>query len=400
MMSSRASKALMQWEPISSSIRIMTARFNSKGRKVTIIQCYAPTNNAEQEKKEDFYRQLQSTLDKTSVGDIKILMGDMNAKLGGDNTGRELTMGREALGEMNENGELFAEFCAFNDLVIGGSVFRHKDIHKATWISPDGHTKNQIDFISISRKWRRSLLNTRSRRGADVGSDHYLVQGTFQIKLKAFKEAGDRPQFKYNTRKLKDETTKEIFKAAIKTKWETSSNIPEETCVEEHWKSLKAMWKETCTAVLGRKKKEDKEWISTDTWKLIEERRMVKQKINQCKDAQRQEELSTMYKTLDKEVKKSARKDKRHFYETLASEAEQAAGKRDLTTLYQITRLLSGKRPTQMKPIKDEEGNLITKEEKQRKRWADHFKKLLNRPPPALRPEIPPATQPRTTSEH
>ncbi|CAH8291638.1 unnamed protein product, partial [Heterobilharzia americana] len=298
-------------------------------------------------------------------------MGDMNAKLGGDNTGRELTMGREALGEINENGELFAEFCAFNDLVIGGSVFRHKDIHKATWTSPDGHTKNQIDFISISRKWRRSLLNTRSRRGADVGSDHYLVQGTFEIKLKAFKEAGDRPQFKYNTRKLKNETTKEIFKAAIKTKWETSRDIPEETCVEEHWKSLKAMWKETCTTVLGRKKVEDKEWISTDTWKLIEERRMVKQKINQCKDAQRQEELSTMYKTLDKEVKKSARKDKRHFYETLASEAEQAAGKRDLTTLYQITRLLSGKRPTQMKPIKDEEGNLITKEEKQRKRWAD-----------------------------
>ncbi|CAH8512154.1 unnamed protein product [Heterobilharzia americana] len=44
-----------------------------------------------------------------------------------------------------------------------------------------------------------------------------------------------------------------------------------------------------------------------------------------------------------------------------------------------------------MKPRKDDERNLITKEEKQRKRWVDHFKKLLNRPPPALRPEIPPA---------
>lgn len=31
----------------SFSSRIMTRRFNSKGRKVTIIQCYAPTNNAE-----------------------------------------------------------------------------------------------------------------------------------------------------------------------------------------------------------------------------------------------------------------------------------------------------------------------------------------------------------------
>ncbi|CAH8619385.1 unnamed protein product [Heterobilharzia americana] len=64
------------------------------------------------------------------VGDIKILMGDMNANLEEDNTGRQLIMGRETLSEtMNENGELFADLCASNDLVIGG-----KDIHKATCI--------------------------------------------------------------------------------------------------------------------------------------------------------------------------------------------------------------------------------------------------------------------------
>ncbi|CAH8536319.1 unnamed protein product [Heterobilharzia americana] len=105
------------------------------------------------------------------------------------------------------------------------------------------------------------------------------------------------------------------------------------------------MWKETCITVLRRKERKGKEWISTDTWKLIEEKRRVKQKINQCKNEQREEELSTTYKTLDKEVKKSAQKDKRHFYDTLASEAEQAAGRRDrdLTTLHQITRLLSGR---------------------------------------------------------
>ncbi|CAH8608261.1 unnamed protein product [Heterobilharzia americana] len=141
----------MQWEPISS--RIMTARFNSKGRKVTIIQCYAPTNNAEQEKKEEFYRQLQSTLDKTSVGDIKILMGDMNAKLGADNTRRELTMGREALDEMMyEDGEPFGELCAFNDLVIGGTVFKYKDIQKATWISPDTRTNLKSDRLDLNVK--------------------------------------------------------------------------------------------------------------------------------------------------------------------------------------------------------------------------------------------------------
>ncbi|CAH8588939.1 unnamed protein product [Heterobilharzia americana] len=50
-------------------------------------------------------------------------MGDMNAELEVANTGRELMMmmmGGEALGEMmNENGEVFADFCTFNQLVIG-----------------------------------------------------------------------------------------------------------------------------------------------------------------------------------------------------------------------------------------------------------------------------------------
>ena len=91
-------------------------------------------------------------MDNLPKGDIKILMGDMIAKLGSDNKGIEPTMGREALGEMNKNGELFADFCAFNDLVIGGTVYKHKDIHKAKWISPDGHTKKQISFITMLLK--------------------------------------------------------------------------------------------------------------------------------------------------------------------------------------------------------------------------------------------------------
>ena len=41
LMTTEATRALMKWEPISP--RIISARFNSKGRKTIIIQCYAPT---------------------------------------------------------------------------------------------------------------------------------------------------------------------------------------------------------------------------------------------------------------------------------------------------------------------------------------------------------------------
>ena len=43
--------------------------------------------------------------------------------------GKETMMGKEALGTINENGKFFSDFCAFNDLVIGGTIFPHKNIH-------------------------------------------------------------------------------------------------------------------------------------------------------------------------------------------------------------------------------------------------------------------------------
>ena len=127
-----AHAALIGWEPVSS--RIITAKFTTKKKdiRLNIIQCYAPTNDAEEEKKDDFYQQLQAVLDRRGTKDITILMGDFNAKIGMDNTGYEDIMGTHGLGQMNENGERFADLCALNQLVIGGSIFPHKRIHKAT----------------------------------------------------------------------------------------------------------------------------------------------------------------------------------------------------------------------------------------------------------------------------
>ena len=59
-------------------------------------------------------------------------MRDVNTKVGMANEQWKGTTGIEGIGVMNENGERFLEFCPINDLVIGGTLFKHKDIHKFT----------------------------------------------------------------------------------------------------------------------------------------------------------------------------------------------------------------------------------------------------------------------------
>jgi endonuclease/exonuclease/phosphatase family metal-dependent hydrolase len=75
---------------------------------------------------------------------------------------------------------------------IGKRLFQHKTIHKLTWTSPDGRTKNQIDHVIINGKWRRSLQDIRVMRSADVGSDHNLVIAKLTLTLRKAKTRDKR----------------------------------------------------------------------------------------------------------------------------------------------------------------------------------------------------------------
>ena len=113
-------------------------------------------------------------------------------------------MGRHgARAEMNENGEKWADFCQANKLVIGGTLFPHKECHKRPWMSPDGGTENQIDHVAFSKRWRSSLQDVRAMRGADVGSDHHLLTAKVRIKIAKVKK-GKSGRVRFEVSKLRD----------------------------------------------------------------------------------------------------------------------------------------------------------------------------------------------------
>ncbi|VDO76819.1 unnamed protein product [Schistosoma margrebowiei] len=108
MLSKVARNALVGWE--SHGSRIIKASFKAKKEGITmnIIRCYVPTNDSNDDIKDQFYERLQLIIEKCPRNDFTILMGDLNAKVGIDNTGYDDIMGRHGLGGRNENGERFA----------------------------------------------------------------------------------------------------------------------------------------------------------------------------------------------------------------------------------------------------------------------------------------------------
>jgi hypothetical protein len=267
----------MEWNPISD--RIIMARFRTKLRKMVVIQCYAPIEQATSEENDVFYETLENILRKVKRSEITMVMGDLNAKVGADNKSFEYIMGKHGLGIMNENGERFIELCSNNNLVIGGTLFPHKRIHKAIWESPDHRMQNQIDHITIQRKWRRSLLDVRAYRGADAASDHQLLVGSVQLKIAALKIKDSAARPKFNTEKINSKMVRKNMEKEIEKLIQQSQNTNEGT--EKKWDNIHSALLEASEEILGRRQTKKKDWISDETWGRIAKRKEIKSKLLQ-----------------------------------------------------------------------------------------------------------------------
>ncbi|CAG2222390.1 unnamed protein product [Mytilus edulis] len=279
------------------------------------------------------------------------------------------------------HGERLANMCSTNGLVIGGTLFKHKDIHKITWNSPNNRDKNQIDHIIIDGKWRRSLLDKRAFRGADVNSDHHLVIAKLQLKLKKVPDNNKPGRNILHVNRLKDPEIKEKFVIELRNRFRVLDEIDptEDNSIEKKWENIKEVYQNTSEKIIGFRKSSNKQWLTSDTWKAIDERAKLKEKVLSTRSSRLNEQTQKEYSEKDKEVKKRARKDKRNHLEKRPEEAEKAAARSDLSIFYKITKKTMWTIQTTTS-VKDKNGKIITTKREQAARWVEHFKAVLNRP--------------------
>ena len=139
-----------------------------------------------------FYEQLQATLREVHRQDKLIVMGDLNARVGRNVEVWGGVIGRQGEVVENGNGKRLLQFCAENELVVTNTWFQHKDIHKFTWECRGKSQRSIIDYFLVRKEMKGQIRDVKVVRGAEIGSDHYLVLMVIKLKWKVEKPNGSR----------------------------------------------------------------------------------------------------------------------------------------------------------------------------------------------------------------
>jgi len=172
-------------------------RIKGKLHNITFVNVYAPTEDTEDEIVDEFYETLQSVCDQLSKHDAIITLGDFNAKLGKEQTYREIN-GRHSLHETtSNNGFRLVQYAAINSFEV-----------LSTWYPckiPGTEDTNQTDHILVSKRWATDIENIRTYRGANSDSDHFLVRARLKQKIAIITRNRMEHRKRWNIDKL-DET--------------------------------------------------------------------------------------------------------------------------------------------------------------------------------------------------
>ncbi|XP_008178185.1 craniofacial development protein 2-like [Acyrthosiphon pisum] len=192
--------------------RICYLELKCKWYNFIIINGYAPTEDKNEAIKNEYYERLDTVWDLLPNSKVKILLGDFNAKIGQEPIFSP-TIGSNSLHlNSNDNGTRLINFAMARGMVVSSTTFPHKNIHKQTWVSPDGRTRNQIDHIVVDGRFKRCIMDVRSMRGSSGISDHFMVKTKVRLRLSIKWKERRSPVKKINIEPLNYSQTSEQYK--------------------------------------------------------------------------------------------------------------------------------------------------------------------------------------------
>ena len=385
-------KAMVGCRAISG--RFMLARFRiGERRYLSVVTCYAPTENASVDKKEEFYHQLQKVCDDVKKHDRLMVLGDFNARVGSDSATWPGVVGKYGLQELSANGELLLDWCVKNELGVMGTWFQHKNIHIKTWMHPDRVNGGQIDHVIVRQRDRLDVQDVRVCRGFDIsentsGHGHYLVMS--EVKLK-FKKTQSKPKVeKFNHELLQEKKMEFRYNREVSAKWLKVKGL-ELGSAEKEWSGFKDAITSTARDILGTKERQKRApWISKHSLELAERKKRKRLELFNGQGEEWLRQRREEYATLAKVTQKSCRRDKEAWWSSIAEKMEHDAKNGRLKESYGVLKTFKSGVGRALATVKAKDGTLLDTEVEVLNRWTEHFRGVLmaDKEVPELRVEV------------
>ena len=162
-------------------------------------------------------------------------------------------------------------WCAEQKQVIANTWFKHHPRHLWTWKAPGDRSRNQIDYITINKRFRNSITQVKTFPETDCYSDHVPVVATVRIKLKNVKRIAGKPV--RQLQKLRIEEIKNQYNEIVRNRYDQLSVVMEENYAYDKWNNLEKAIKEGNDILPKRKRKALSPWMTEEILDMMEERK-------------------------------------------------------------------------------------------------------------------------------
>jgi Reverse transcriptase (RNA-dependent DNA polymerase) len=362
------STGIMDWKPVDG--RICVLRVRGKFFNTSIINAYAPHNGSPDKDKDDFYSLLEKTYNECPRHDVRIVIGDLNAQVGREEIFKPV-IGKFSLHrDSNENGLRLINFAAGNNMVISSTVFRRKNIHKATWISPGERVKTQIDHLLIDSRHASDVLNVRSFRcrARDIqhqSSDHFLLGAKIRARISNVYTKKGNKSHRLDMAKLQMPERRKEFQQKLENKL---SGLEGQTS----WAIVRDMMKEVAEDVLGLQQPRRNEWFDDDCRAAVQA--VIEERARGRDSRSKHERI----RALQREKKKVLRTKKRQFDQQKLAELDHLHTINETRKFYEAVRAAKNGFQPRTSMCRRKDGTLVCDTNGILDRWKEFFNEHLN----------------------
>ena len=124
--------------------------------------------------------------------------------------------------------------------------------------------------ILIGRRWRTTILVTKTRPSADCGSDHQLLVAKLKNKLRPKKRRSVPVRYGI-------ETIPQEYRVEVTNRYAALLRVAEEEQTpNEHWEEAKEVANTAAKKHVSKRKKQKQPWLTNETLGVADERRQAK----------------------------------------------------------------------------------------------------------------------------